>query len=270
QLGRLDAASPDPDTFPAYGEALEQDMRQELALFFEDLRARDGSMLELITSNRTFANEPLAEIYGVDGVVGDQLVPIETDAQRRAGLLTMPAILTMTSGPEQPNIVWRGVWLAETMLCVTPPPPPDDVPAAPDPTPNETERERLERHRADPQCSSCHTLIDPLGFSLEHYDALGHWRDTIDGEAIDDLGALPDGTQYEGAIELSAALASGEAFPTCVTEKLMTYALGRTITAQDHCVVSNIGLEHITPDSSLSDLLWAVVDSDAFQMEIAG
>lgn len=270
QLGKLDSASPDPDLFPAYGAALQGEMMEEVRLFFEDLRQRDGSVLELLTSNRTFASEELARIYGVDGVSGEALVPIETDPDQRAGLLTMPAILTMTSGPEQPNIVWRGVWLAETMLCATPPPPPEGVPPAPDPQPNETERERLERHRADPACASCHTLIDPLGFSLEHYDALGRWRDADGGEPIDDVGTLPDGTTYEGAIELAQTLADNEQFQTCVAEKFMTYALGRTMRTDEGCVTTNIGLETITPDASLSDLLWAVVSSDAFQTEIAG
>lgn len=270
QLGKLDSASPDPDLFPAYGEALQGEMLEEIELFFEDLRQRDGSIVELLTSNRTFASEELAKIYGVDGVVGDSLVPIQTDPEQRAGLLTMPAILTMTSGPEQPNIVWRGVWLAETMLCVTPPPPPEGIPPAPEPSPDETERERLERHREDPQCASCHMLIDPLGFSFEHYDALGRWRDSAGGEPIDDLGTLPDGTPYEGAIELAQALAQSEDFQTCVAEKMMTYALGRVMNADEACVLSNIGLDNVTPESSLSDLLWAVVRSDAFQMEIAG
>ncbi|MEX1367642.1 MAG: DUF1592 domain-containing protein [Nannocystaceae bacterium] len=269
QLNKLAAATPDPTTFGQFDEALRDQMQRETRMFFEDLRQRDGSVLELLTSHRTFASGRLADIYGVEGVYGPQLVPIETDPTQRAGLLTMPAILTMTSGPTQPNIVRRGVWLAETLLCVTPPPPPEGIPPAPDPSPDETERERLARHREDPSCASCHNVIDPLGFGFEHYDALGQWRETAQGQPVDDVGILPDGTTFGGAVELAQTLAQGEAYPTCVTEKLMTYALGRPPTAAEDCVLHSIGLAEVTPDSTLSDLLWAVVRSDAFQLEIS-
>ncbi|MCA9706279.1 MAG: DUF1592 domain-containing protein [Myxococcales bacterium] len=270
QLGRLDAASPDPTAFPVYDDVLRDQMREEVRRFFEDLRQRDGSVLELLTGTRTFANEDLAKIYGVEGVSGAALVPIETDPAQRAGLLTMPAIMTMTSDPLDPNIVRRGVWVAEALLCAKPPPPPEGIPPAPAPEPGETERERLERHRADPVCTSCHQLIDPLGFSFEHYDALGQWRDQIGGQPVDDLGTLPDGTEYNGAVELAQVLAEGEDFPRCISEKVMTYALGRTFTAQERCMLEEIGGQSVTPDASISDLLWAVVQSDAFQTEIGG
>lgn len=270
QLGKLAAANPDPDAFPQYGDALRDEMLEETRLFFEDLRQRDGSVLELLTSNRTFANDELAAIYGVEGVSGSQLVPIETDPSQRAGILTMPAVLTMTSDPLQPNIVRRGVWLAESLLCVTPPPPPEGIPPAPAPSPGESERERLERHREDPSCASCHDLIDPLGFGFEPYDALGRWRETVEGQPVDDLGTLPDGTTFEGAVELAQVLAAGEGYPTCVTQKLMTYALGRVTTAEEQCMLTEIGLENVAADASISDLVWAVVQSDAFQTEIAG
>ncbi len=269
QLGKLESASPDPDAYPAYGEDLRDDMLEETRRFWEDLRERDGSVLELLTGTQTFANDELAALYGIDGITGSQLVPVQTDPDQRAGVLTMPAILTMTSSPLEPNIVWRGVWVAETLLCATPPPPPEGIPPAPEPTPGETERERLERHRADPQCASCHTLIDPLGFGLEHYGVLGQWRDDDHGEPIDDLGTLPDGSEFEGGVQLAQTLAEGEDFRECVTEKLMTYALGRTLGGADQCTVSSIGEATVTPDTSISDLLWAVVRSDAFQTEIA-
>lgn len=267
QLGRLASASPDPATFPEWDDALRADMLEETRRFFEDLRARDGSMLEVVTGTRTFANAELAAIYGVAGVEGTQLVAIEIDPSQRAGVLTMPAVLAMTSGPEAPNIVKRGVWLAEALLCVTPPPPPEGIPPAPEPTPGETERERLERHRADPSCASCHQLIDPLGFSLEHYDALGRWRTDDEGEPIDDEGRLPDGRTYHGAVELAQLLASGPEYPTCVTDKLVIYALGRTTSAEEGCMTEEIGTTHVTADASLSDLLWAIVESDAFLTE---
>jgi hypothetical protein len=246
-------------------------MAEETRLFFEDIRQRDGSALEIVNGTSTFANATTAAIYGVSGVSGTELVPIETDPAQRAGILTMPAILTMTSGPQNPNIVKRGVWLAETILCASPPPPPEGIPPPPDPEPGETERERLERHRLDPSCASCHDLIDPLGFGFENYDAIGKWRETAEGVAVDNLGQLPDGQTFNGIAELAGLLESGDAYPTCVTEKVMTYALGRTLDESEQCVLSAIGSETVTSDSKLSDLLWAVVTSDAFRMEeIAG
>jgi hypothetical protein len=270
QLGKLGAASPDPAAFPQWSDALRDQMLEETRLYWEDLRDRDASVLELVNGTRTFANAELAAIYGVSGVQGSELQPIDLDPKRRAGVLTMPAILTMTSGPEQPNIVRRGVWLAEAILCASPPPPPEGVPPAPDPQPGETERERLERHREDPSCAACHALIDPLGFAFENYDAIGQWRTEAEGEPVDNLGTLPDGTEFAGVVELGELLASGDAFPTCVTTKVLTYALGRTIEDDESCVPETIGAQTVTPDSTVSDLLWAVVSSDAFQTEQIG
>jgi hypothetical protein len=269
QLGKLGAASPDPALFPEFDEALRADMLEETRLFFEGIRARDGSVLEMITGNVTYANASLASLYGLSGVEGSALVEVETDPERRAGVLTMPAILAMGSGPREPNIVRRGVWLAEAILCASPPPPPEGVPPAPDPEPGETERERLARHREDPSCASCHDLIDPLGFGFEHYDALGRWRDEAEGEPVDDLGELPDGQTFEGAVELAALLAGGDDFSRCVTTKMMTYALGRTVGMADECVVAAIAEATVSPDATFSDLLWAVVTSDAFQQQEA-
>jgi len=271
QLGKLGAATPDATAFPEFTEEVRAQMLEETRLFFASIRDRDASMLEIIDGTQTFASETLAGIYGVQGVTGSELVPIETDPTQRAGMLTMPAILTMNSGPLEPNIVKRGVWLAETILCASPPPPPEGVPPAPDPQPDETERERLERHREDPSCASCHDLIDPLGFSFENYDALGAWRVDVEGEPVDNLGTLPDGRTFSGVVALSELLASGDEYPTCVTSKLMTYALGRTMTGPEGCVLADIGAQTVTPDSTFSDLMWAIVTSDAFQTEeIAG
>lgn len=269
QLGKLAAATPDPATFPEFDEDLRAEMLEETRLFFEKLRERDGSALELVTSNETWANASLAGIYGVQGPSGEWFEPIETDATRRAGVLTMPAILTMTSGPTAPNIVKRGVWLAESILCAAPPPPAAGVPPEPMPMPGETERERLARHRLDPSCASCHDLIDPLGFGLESYDGLGRWRDEADGAPVDNLGTLPDGSTYAGAVEMAGLLATGDSFPRCVTTKLMTYSLGRAMEGGDVCVVDAIAAEHVTVDGSFSELLWSVVTSDQFLMEEA-
>jgi hypothetical protein len=267
QLGRLVDATPDVQVFPIFTDELRGQMLEETRLFFSDLRARDGSALEIINGTSTFASEDLAGLYDVSGVTGTALVPITTDPSRRAGMLTMPAILTMLSNPTQPNIVRRGVWVAETILCAKPPPPPAGVPAEPVPVPGETERERLERHRQDPSCASCHDLIDPLGFAFENYDAIGAWRDEAEGVPVDNVGALPDGTSFSGVVEMVKLLSESDQYKSCVTRKFMTYALGRTMGAPEQCVLDGIGELNVTADSKLSDLLWAVVNSSAFLSE---
>jgi hypothetical protein len=237
--------------------------------FFEDLRSHDGSVLDLIDGTQTFANAELSAVYGISGVTGTALQPVATDPTQRAGLLTMPAILTMTSGPLEPNIVRRGVWLAENILCAKPPPPPEGVPPAPDAMPGETERQRLARHRANPTCSSCHNLIDPLGFAFESYDAIGAYRDVAQGVPVDNQGTLPDGRTFAGVVELVGLLKQGNEFPTCATQRLMTYALGRTVESTERCLASAIGEQTVTANSLLSDWLWAITTSDAFQLREA-
>lgn len=267
QLGKLGDVLPDPDTFPTFGEDLRVAMADEVRLYFGGLRARGGSVLEFIGGHQTYANEALAELYGIEGVQGDAMVPVSTDPERRAGVLTMPAVLTMTSDPTRTNIVKRGVWLAENILCAAPPPPPAGIGPLGDPQPNETERERLERHRTDPACASCHVLIDPLGFGLENYDALGRWRTEVDGNPVDNLGELPDGSTFSGAVEMSAVLE--DSFGTCVSEKMMTFALGRAMGADDTCRLEDIASRAATPEASIDDFLWTIVTSDAFMTEVA-
>lgn len=267
QLGKLGEVLPDPDVYPTFGEDLRVAMEDEVRLYFGGLRERDGSVLDFINGTETFANEALAEVYGIEGVAGEAMVPVSTDPERRAGVLTMPAVLAMTSDPTRTNIVKRGVWLAENILCAAPPPPPPGIEPLDDPQPNETERERLDRHRTDPGCASCHLLIDPLGFSLENYDALGRWRTEVDGEPVDNVGELPDGTSFQGAIELSVELE--ERFGTCVSEKMMTFALGRAMGADDECRLDDIATRAATAEASIDDFLWTIVTSDAFMTEAA-
>ncbi|MGH1348850.1 MAG: DUF1592 domain-containing protein [Nannocystales bacterium] len=264
QLGRLDSATPDAGAFPLFSEQLRTEMREEMRLFFKGVRDRDATALEFITGTQTFANASIAEIYEATGPTGAWFEPTMLNAERRAGVLTMPAILTMTSGPTSPNIVRRGVWLAEAILCAAPPPPAAGVPAEPVPLPGETERERLERHREDPSCASCHELIDPLGFTFENYDAIGMWRETADGLPVDNTGKLPGGEEFAGIVAMAQELATTDAYPKCITKKMMTYALGRSLGDRDTCVVSAIAQDTVNEDAGFSDLLWAVVTSDAF------
>ena len=267
QLGKLGDALPDPEVYPTFGEDLRDAMVAEVRLYLGGLRERDASVLDIVVGHETHANEALAEVYGIEGVSGETMVPVTTDPEQRSGVLTMPAILAMTSDPTRTNIVKRGFWRAENILCAAPPPPPDGIDALDDPQPGETERERLARHRTDPACASCHVLIDPLGFSLESYDALGRWRTEVDGMPVDNVGELPDGTQFTGAVELGAALE--ERFGACVSEKMMTFALGRAMGADDECRLDDIATRAATPEATIDDFLWTVVTSDAFMTEVA-
>lgn len=266
QLGKLQAVLPSPEAFPSFGEDLREAMADEVRLFFTGMRERDASVLDFVVGNQSYANEALAELYELDGIEGAQLVPVTLDPDRRAGVLTMPAVLTMTSDPDRTNVVKRGVWLAETMLCLGPPPPPDDIAPLPEPEPNETERERLDRHRADPACASCHVLIDPLGFSLQGYDGLGRWRTEVDGLPVDNVGELPDGTTFAGAVELASATQAQ--FGNCISQKMMTFALGRAMESDDTCRLEDIASRSATAEASFDEFLWTVVTSDAFLTEM--
>jgi hypothetical protein len=264
-LGKLGATSPDPELYPAFDEALRSDMGEEVRLFFEDVRRRDASPLEFVTSTRTYVSPGLAAIYGVSGVTSPDFVPVDLDPNQRAGVLTMPAVLSMTSDPVKTNIVKRGAWLADSILCAKPPPPPEGVSPLPDPLPGETERQRLDRHRSNPVCTSCHSVIDPLGYTFESFDPLGAWRDEVDGAPPDTAGELPDGTTFDGIRGLVRELEAGADFGTCLSERLMTYALGRTPSAEERCMLEALGKQAVRSDAGFSEILWVIATSDAFQ-----
>ena len=190
-----------------------------------------------------------------------------SDSAQRAGVLTQPSILTMTSDPDQTNIVKRGVWVATSLLCAKPPPPPDGIPALDPPMAGETTRQRLERHRASPACSGCHNLIDPMGFGLENFDAIGRFRSSDVTGPIDNVATLPDGRSFAGAVELAAALETDPAFKGCVTDRLLTYAIGRELGSDEACVVRAIAEATVSASAGMQDLLWAVITTDAFQRQ---
>jgi hypothetical protein len=175
----------------------------------------------------------------------------------------------MNSKADRASPIKRGFWVLATLLCGEPPPPPDNIVTELDPAPGQTLREQLEQHRADPACASCHQAMDPIGFGLDNYDVLGRYRETDGaGAEIDNEGTLPDGTTFRGAAELrDVLLASGE-FEACLTEKLMTYALGREMEEADRCVVERIATEHVGLDDGISALLYAIIESEPFQQHV--
>jgi hypothetical protein len=274
-LRNLDAVVPVQSVFPDFDDTLRQGLKRETELFFGSIVQEDRSALDLLRADYTFVNERVARLYGLPNVKGSHFrrVTLPEDSPRR-GLLGHGSILTVTSYPDRTSPVVRGKWILENLLGVPPPPPPDDVPEL-----EETSdgggtlsiRERLAAHRANPSCASCHALMDPLGFALENFNAVGVWR-TIDdtGSAIDASGALPDGTPFANAAELRDALLHSDLFLTTLTEKLMTYALGRGVEAYDQPAVRKIVRDAAANDYRFSALILGLVQSPPFQMRRAG
>jgi hypothetical protein len=271
RLQDLDKVHPDALTFPDYDQQLADAMRRETELFFEDLVARDGSVLELLTADATFVNERLARHYGIDGVVGDEFRRVRLPGDARRGLLGQGSILTMTSHADRTSPVLRGKWVMQVLLGSPPPPPPPDVPeleatAAVEDGRFLTVRERLEMHRANPACNSCHRMIDPIGLALENFDVTGVWRIKDHGAPVDPLSTFYDGTPVGSPSALRAALLRYRtAFVTTFTENLMAYALGRRIEHTDMPSVRAIVRAAAEHDDRLSSFILGVVESPAFQ-----
>ena len=275
-LRNLRTAAPDPLLFPDFDDNLRDALRRETELFVESQIREDRSVHDLLRADYTFINERLAHHYGIDKVYGSHYRRMTYGDDRRAGLLGQGSILTVTSYPNRTSPVVRGKWLLENLLGAPPPPPPPDVPAlgetASDAAPT-TMRERMAKHRANPVCASCHAKIDPLGFALENFDAVGRWR-VHDGSAkpIDTSGELPDGAPFQGPASFREALLNepwASEFARTVVEKLLVYALGRGLEPYDAPVVRRIMREAETNDFRWSSILLGVVESMPFQMRSA-
>ena len=269
-LRNMQAVTPDPHRFPEFNDTLRDAFRRETELFFEHQISEDHSVMELLTADYTFVNETLARHYGIPNIYGSHFRRVMLDDPSRAGLLGHASILTVTSDSTRTSPVKRGKWLLDNLLG-TPPPQPPDVPALPDvdagdrPT---SVRERLEQHRRNPACASCHATMDPLGFALENFDAVGHWRQEEAGTPVDASGALPDGTTFSGPIELRELLKQRQTqFVGTVIEKLLTYALGRGIEFHDMPAVRTIARQAAANDYRWSALVLGVVKSVPFQMK---
>ena len=264
------AVQPDEDLFPDFGEGLRQGFRRETEMLFDSVLRENRSTLDLLAADYTFVNERLARHYGIPGIRGSHFRRIQLDQEARGGLLGHGSILTVTSYGNRTSPVNRGKWVLENILGTPPPPPPPDVPELETGEGGEvlSMREAMEVHRANPVCASCHQLMDPVGLSLENFDAIGRWRDRSETRlAIDARGELPDGTEYDGPAGLKAALLRHpDRFVTTVTEKLLTYALGRGVEYYDAPTVRAIVREAAADDYRLSTLIKGVVRSTPFQM----
>ncbi|HLK18183.1 MAG TPA: DUF1592 domain-containing protein [Bryobacteraceae bacterium] len=269
ELRNLDSLKPDPYKFSAFDQDLRLAMKLETQEFFESIIHEDRPILDFINANYTFLNARLAKFYGIPGVEGDEFRRVELrNMPQRGGLLGQASVLTVSSYPTRTSPVLRGKWILENLLNAPPPPPPPDVPNLDDHA-NATAsmREQLEQHRKNPTCAACHARMDPLGFGLENYDAIGRWR-TRDGKLpIDASGTLPNGKSFSGPSDLKQILlADKDTFTKCLASKLLTYALGRGLEASDRATVESIASETAAGGYRFSQLILAIVNSPSFQM----
>jgi hypothetical protein len=269
-LRNLESITPDLRLFPDFDDNLRQAFRQETELLFEGVVREDRSVVDLLKPDHIDLNERLARHYGIANVYGSRFrrVAVE-EAGVRGGLLRQGSILTVTSYATRTSPVIRGKWILENILGTPPPPPPANVPALKDNTVSSSlsVRERLAEHRRDVACAGCHRLMDPVGFSLENFDAVGRWRTIEEGRPIDATGGLPDGSRFEGVTGLERALLKHpEQFVSALTEKLLTFALGRGIEYHDAPAIRKIVRDARATNYRFSSLIMGIATSTPFQM----
>jgi hypothetical protein len=269
QIRALESVAPDKERFPAFDDYLRLSMRRETELFFERIVGEDRSILEFLDASYSVVNERLAAHYGLPGVTGPEFRVVELPKAQRGGIITQASVLTVSSYATRTSPVLRGKWILENLLHSPPPDPPpgvanlDERPAAA----GLSVREQLQAHRADPTCASCHRRMDPLGFGLENYDAIGAWRETDRDEPVEAWGELPDGRRFEGPDQLRAILADErEAFTKAMAAKLLTYALGRGPTAADRRTARQVARVLPARDYRFSALVLELVNNPAFRM----
>ena len=269
-LRNIRQVSPDPRVFPQFDDELRQAFQQETKLFFESMLRNDRSVLDLLKADYTFVNERLARHYQIPNVYGSHFRRVTLHDEARRGLLGQGSILTVTSRANRTSPVVRGKWVLENLLGTPPPPPPPDVPALEENNEEVTAltmRQRMEQHRENPVCASCHKLMDPIGFALDNFDAIGQWRTDVADNPLDVSGVFPDGTRFQGPTELRNILLSRpEQFVHTVTEKLLTYALGREAEYTDAPALRKIIRKASSSDYRWTSLISNIIKSKPFQM----
>jgi Protein of unknown function (DUF1592)/Protein of unknown function (DUF1588)/Protein of unknown function (DUF1587)/Protein of unknown function (DUF1585)/Protein of unknown function (DUF1595)/Planctomycete cytochrome C len=265
---RLAELTPDPTLFPEFDDSLRTAMCTETELFFEAIRQGDRSVLDFLDADYTFVNERLARHYDLPGITGNHFRRVSLAGSSRGGVLTQASVLAATSNPNRTSPVKRGKWILENILGTPPSPPPSGVEAlkeGKDHARAGTIRHRMEQHRTDPTCASCHRRMDPLGFGLENFNAVGGWRENDEGQPVDSSGRLPGGPAFRGASELKAVLMTRrKAFVRCLAEKLLTYALGRGLDRADRRAVDQVVATLERNQYRFSALVIASVESDPF------
>jgi cytochrome c553 len=268
-LRNVSSWKPDPEKYPQFDEPLRNAFEKESELFFSNIMHEDRSVLEFIDADYTFLNERLARHYGVPGVKGSYFRRVPLTGSQRGGILSQGAILLVTSYPTRTSPVLRGKWILENVMGSPPPPPPPNIPPLDDSASNSAKslREQLEKHRANRACASCHSRLDPLGFSLEQYDAVGRYRTSEGGSDIEASGSLPDGTAVNGPQGLKqVVLSRKDEFIECLAGKMLTYALGRGLESYDEPAVRAIRRQAAREGYRFSSIVSAIVDSVPFQM----
>ena len=273
-LRDIETKEPDPAFFPEFDENLRQAFSRETELFIDSILRGGGPVTDLLTADYTFVNERLAKHYGIPHVYGSHFRQVSLADTERRGLLGQGGILTLTSYATRTSPVLRGKWILENLMAAPPPPPPPDIPALAERTDDGAAlsmRAAMERHRANPACASCHAQMDPLGFALENFDAIGRWRDRGESnDAIDASGVLPDGSAFEGPAGMREALLRDERrFVATITEKLLTYALGRNVESFDMPAVRAIVRDAKADDYSFASIVVGIAESIPFQMRLA-
>jgi hypothetical protein len=272
QLRNLSSIVPNSETFSDFDDNLRQAFLGETELFFDSIIREDRNVVDLLTADHTFVNERLAKHYGIENVYGSQFRRVTLIDDARKGLLGKGSILMVTSHADRTSPVVRGKWILDNLIGSPPPPPPPEVPPFPDNTSGKkplSVRERMERHRDNPSCASCHKIMDPLGFALENFDAVGRWRLRDEGNTIDASGQLTDGTRVDGVVSLRQALLKRpDVFVGTLTEKLLTYALGRGLDYYDMPAVRAIVRQASADNSRFSSLVLGIVKSVPFQMRV--
>jgi hypothetical protein len=266
--------TPDKNEFPDFDDNLRQAFQRETELFFGSIIREDRNVLDLLTADYTFVNERLARHYGIPNIYGSHFRRVTVKDDARRGLLGQGSILLVTSHADRTSPVVRGKWVLDNLLGSPPPPPPPDVPALKEKTDDDgtphSLRERMEEHRANPSCATCHKVMDPIGFALENFDGVGAWRARDGGTAIDASGQLADGTPISGVVTLREALLKRpEIFVGTMTEKMVTYALGRPLTHADMPAVRGIVRDAGRTGYRFSSLVMGIVNSVPFQMRTA-
>ncbi len=273
QLRNLAIVTPSEVLYPDFDETLRQAFRRETELFFDSIVRENRSAVELLTADYTFLNDRLARHYGVTGIKGSHFRRVAVTDENRRGILGQGSILTITSQPVRTSPVFRGKWILDNILGTPPAPPPPNVPALPEKAGvyaerNPSMRDRMAQHRANAACAGCHAMIDPLGFGLEHFDAIGRYREVDESYGrIDASGVMPDGTAFRNGAELRAALTRRpDRFVGTLTEKLLTYALGRGLEPYDMPAVRAIVRGSAATNYRMADIVLGIVKSVPFQM----
>jgi hypothetical protein len=275
ELSSLDEATPDPNLFPTFDEQLRRDMAAEIESFVASVLLEDRNVGDLLTARHTFLNERLARHYGITSVSGPQFRRVTLEDSRRWGLLGKGAVLLKTSYGDRTSPVLRGAWVLGRLMGTPPTPPPPDVDtdlSQPKGEAPKTLRARLEQHRSKPGCSQCHGVIDPIGFAMENFDAIGRWRDRDleAGAPIDAKTVLPNGRPVDGPVQMRDAIFGGsDLFVRALTEKLMMYAVGRELEFYDMPQIRAIVRRAAAQDYRLSAIISGIVASDAFRMQAA-